>query len=96
MAESNVQFRQGELHGKHDQCGELCVRCVVAGELPGGDTDDEAACGAAGWEQRLQLRLQRQHDRAHGGRRGLHPGLRCGEPVAAGEAGKHGVGQLYL
>ncbi|MBK9094677.1 MAG: SLAP domain-containing protein [Anaerolineae bacterium] len=35
--------------------------------------------------------LQRQHDRAHGGRRGLHPGLRCGEPLAAGEAGKHGA-----
>ena len=89
MAESNVQFRQGELHGKHDQCGELCVRCVIAGELPGRDTGDQAACGAAGWEQqRLQLRLQRQHDRAHGGRRDLHPGLRCGEPR---EAGKHGA-----
>ena len=76
MAESNVQFRQGELHGKHDQCGELCVRCVIAGELPGRDTGDQAACGAAGGQQqRLQLRLQRQHDRAHGGRRGVHPGL---------------------
>ncbi|MFZ1709442.1 MAG: hypothetical protein WAW20_12730 [Anaerolineae bacterium] len=35
--------------------------------------------------------LQRQHDRAHGGRRGLHPDLRCRESAAAGEAGKHGA-----
>ena len=70
MTESNVQSRQGECHGEQVECGELCVQCVVAGELPGGDTDDEAACGAAGWEQRLQLRLQRHGDRSpgqHGG-----------------------------
>ena len=36
--------------------------------------------------------IRGKESRAHGGRRDLHPGLRCGEPLAAGEAGKHGAG----
>ena len=40
----------------------------------------------------MQIRVIRgKESRAHGGRRDLHPGLRCGKPAAAGEAGKHGA-----
>ncbi|MGB3219035.1 MAG: hypothetical protein WBD79_16670, partial [Anaerolineae bacterium] len=40
----------------------------------------------------MKIRVIRgKESRAHGGRRDLYAGLRCGEPRAAGEAGKHGA-----